>query len=447
MKRSFPVKQLLRAVVACIAASQLAHAADWPQWRGPRRDGVAVDSRLPTAWPAAPPAPRWRASVGEGYSSPVVADGRVFILARPAEGQEAGYAFDARTGRQLWRVTWPNTFHAPDPRAGRGPNSTATVDGDRVYMLGLGGMFHCLDVKTGRVLWKHDFAAEYWGVERDESGDDRWFPPCGTAASPLALENRVVVPVGGPKAGAFAAFDRRTGALAWKALEDRSSYGSPMLAGMAGVRQIVGFTGKRMVGIDPEKQALLWEYPFPAMFEQTMLTPVVWKDSVVIGGEGKPTVAYRLRKEGDHVAGEVAWQNADLRTYMITPVVLKDHLIGLSHMSRSLVCIDLATGVTAWQSPRFSDYASLVLAGDRLLALTNKGELLVAKADTGAYTPLSTWKVSEAGGTWAHPAVAGSQLFIKDQEHLACYELGAARLRARPRHRPRPTRRRGSGTR
>src|SRR5947209_5798022 len=269
--------------------------SDWRQWRGPARDGVAVDQRLPQTWPARFPPPRWRAAAGAGYSSPVVAGGRVFLLGAPKAGQEVCFCFDAATGKRLWRVPYASPYHPPAGcGADNGPNSTPAVDGDRVYMLGLGGIFHCLDVKTGRVLWKHDFAKEYWGVEKAPTGEDAWSPACGVAASPLVVGKGVVVPVGGKKAGTMVAFDRGDGRVLWSALVDRSSYASPILATLAGARQLVGFTGTRMVGLNLADRKLLWEYPFPAAFDQTILTPVVWKDEVIIGGEGKSTVALQL---------------------------------------------------------------------------------------------------------------------------------------------------------
>jgi outer membrane protein assembly factor BamB len=400
---------------------------DWPQWRGPNRDGYASGAKLPKQWPEKLPAPRWSNRIGEGYSSPVIAGGRVFILGREEAGKESCLCFDAETGKPLWRVTYPCAFQPPDPTAGKGPNGTPTVDKDRVYMLGLGGMFHCLDTQTGQVLWKHDFAQEYWGVEKTSDGDDAWFPVCGASASALVVGEQVIVPVGGKKAGAFTAFHRKTGAILWKALNDRSSYASPLVADLAGTRQVVGFTGLRMVGLDFNSQKLLWEFPFTALFEQTIISPVLWRDRVIICGEAKPTVALELAKEGDKIGQKVAWRSADLSAYMATPVVVKNHLIGFDQRSKQLVCLELETGKTIWRSPRIGRiYVSLVVAGDRILALNDSGDLHLLEANPKTYTPLGQWKVSEAGGTWSYLGVAGSRLYIKDKEHLLCYDLSAS---------------------
>jgi outer membrane protein assembly factor BamB len=412
---------------ACLLLTSVGRAADWPQWRGPGRDGVVVESRLPKQWPAQWPAPRWRSFVGEGYSSPVVVGRQVFIQGRPEAGKESCLCFDAETGKRLWSVVYPCAFRAPDPTAGRGPNSTPLVNGGRVYMLGLGGMFHCLDVKTGRVLWKHDFAQEYWGIEKDPMGLDTWFPICGATASPLRVGDLIVVPVGGKKAGTMAAFDPTTGNVVWKALDERSSYASPVLASLAGARQLVGFTGLRMVGLGLADRAVLWDYPFEAGYQQTIISPVIWKELVIVGGEGKPTVALRISRDGSRVVQSEQWRSPHLRAYTATPIVVNDYLVGLDSASRRLVCLDLASGQRTWNSPRFGEFGSLLLAGDQILAMNSEGELAVLKADPKSCTVVGRWQVSDAGGTWAHPAITGSRIYVKDREHLLCFELASRR--------------------
>jgi outer membrane protein assembly factor BamB len=408
------------AVVLALSAPP--EPGEWPQWRGPHRTGEAVGARLPAKWGTNPPPPRWSSFVGEGYSSPVVKSGRVFILGRDKEDRETCLCFDADSGKPVWSHAYP----AGKPQtlqAGAGPKSTPTVDRDRVYMLGIGGMFHCLDVETGRVLWKHDFAAAFWGQKKDPNGYDAWFPPAGSAASAVVEGERVIVPVGGPNGGAITAFDRRTGAVVWKGLTDRSSYGSPVVADLAGTRQLVGFTGLRMVGLDVADGKLLWEHPFPAFVEQTMLTPVVWKDLVIVGGENKSTVALRIEKREGTFRPKVVWRAEDLKAYLTTPVVVKDHLVGLDNRLHRLVCVSLATGEMTWESKRIGEYASLVVAGDKILALNEVGELYVLSADPKNFVQVAKWKLGKGAGTWSHLALVGSRLFVKDADHLHCYDL------------------------
>lgn len=418
MKR-FP---LVVGVLALIATPIL--GSDWPQWRGPTRDGVVMKSQLPTKWPEKFPEPKWRSFVGIGYSSPVVSEGKVFIMGREEDKEEVCLSFDAATGKRLWRVNYPSAYRPPDPTAGRGPNSTPTVDKDRVYMLGLGGMFHCLETKSGKILWKHDFAKEYWGVEKDVIGEDAWRPACGASASALVDGDMVILPVGGKKAGALTAFDRKSGKLLWKALDDRSSYASPLIATIAGQRQLIGFTGKRMVGVYPENQELLWEFPFTALYQQTIISPVLWKDHVIISGEAKPTTALAISNDGGKVTQKTAWINADLSAYLTTPIVLKDHLIGFDQRSRRLTCIDLASGKTVWTSPRIGKmFVSLAATNDQIIVLSDSGELSVIEANVKEYKPVGSWKVAEPNTIWSNLAIAGKRIYIKDKEHLVCYEL------------------------
>src|SRR5262249_14549967 len=143
------MKTLCAASVVCpaLALALAAPAADWPQWRGPERTGVARDARLPAAWPKEPPKPAWRVSIGEGYSSPVIADGRLFILGRISGDREVCYCLDAASGKELWKHAYAAPYTPADPSAGKGPKSTPAVDGDRVYAYGVAGMLHCLTVK------------------------------------------------------------------------------------------------------------------------------------------------------------------------------------------------------------------------------------------------------------------------------------------------------------
>ncbi|MFO0801527.1 MAG: PQQ-binding-like beta-propeller repeat protein [Gemmataceae bacterium] len=410
------------AIVSAVLAAATVPAADWPHWRGPNRDGVAPGLAFPEKWPAEPPKELWKANVGLGYSGPAIVGDKLFILSR-VEKSERCLALDANTGKESWKLEYPEPFQAPDPTAGKGPNSTPTVDGDRVYMFGLGGKLHCLGTEKGSVLWKHDCLKEYWGVKVTPIMGDDWFPPCGASASPLVDGPHVLIPVGGAKAGAFTAFHRDTGEIAWKALADRSSYASPAIASPGGVKQVIGFTGTRMVGLRHSDRELLWDVPFKARFEQTIISPVVWKDLVIVAGEGRATTAVRIKESGGKVTKETAWTSDDLKCYLTTPVLFQDHLLGYDMRTSRLVCLSMETGEVAWTSPRTpGKYHSLVLAGNVCLCLNSEGELTVFRATTKEYQEVVKWTLAEKG-TWAHLAVANGHLFIKGKENLFCYPL------------------------
>jgi outer membrane protein assembly factor BamB len=410
----------LALLLACV---QVAHGDDWPQWRGPRRDGVAPSAKLPAAWPRDFPAPVWKAVVGEGQASPAVAGGRVYIMGRYDDRREVCACLDAATGKPLWSHGYDAPYQTPDPRGGNGPKSTPVVDSGRVYLFGVAGMLTCLDAASGKVHWQRDCGKEFWGVLKDKEGDDAWATACGAATTAVIEGNLLILPVGGEKAGGFTAFDKRDGSIVWKSLTDRSSYASPVVADLAGTRQVVGFTGLRMVGLAVDSGKLLWEHPFPAKFDQTVLTPVLYRDLVIFGGEGRPTLALKIQREGPKVVKTLAWQNKDLRATLTTPVVHGSHLYGLNGDRRQLVCVDLATGATAWLQEGYPSYVSLVVAGDTLLVLGNDGMLEAVRPDPAKFVSLGRWKVAP-GETWSHLTVTGSRLYLKDRDTLYCFEMG-----------------------
>jgi outer membrane protein assembly factor BamB len=421
----FAAKAVVASTLSLLATAGMAAPAEWPQWRGPNRDGKAVGIKLPATLPKEL-AQGWKVEVGEGYSSPVVAGGKVFIHARPEPGKESCLCFDAATGKPIWSVSYKSAYEPPEQAGvGKGPNSTPTVDGDRVYMLGLGGMFHCIEIASGKVLWKHDFQTEYWGT-KDMFGLDGGFPVCGATSSPLVLGNRVVVAVGGPKAGAISVFDRQTGKLLEHTLPERSSYASPMVAKLAGVDQIVAFTGLRMVGVSRDKLDLLWDLPFKAHMEQTIITPVIWKDKVIVCGEAKPSFALKIEKNGDKVKATQAWLCAGLSSYMTTPVVMNDMLVGMDLRSRRIVGVNLDTGEQLWTSERLGvDFVSFSVVDGKLVTLIKNGFLTVGDVTTKGYTELARWKVGETPDFISALAMDGERVFVKDKTHLFCYSLKA----------------------
>jgi outer membrane protein assembly factor BamB len=410
--------------LAVVLVSTPVRADDWPQWRGPKRDGVAPNARMPANWPQNPPKPLWKVPIGEGQSSPVVAGGRVFVMSRDKAGKEICWCLNATTGKEVWKHSYPAPFKPADLRSGLGPKSTPTVDGNRAYFLGAAGKFTCLQIAPRKMLWQHDFLKEFWGVEKDKDGDDAYSTCCGAATSPLIDGARVVLPVGGKKAGAMAAFDKVKGTVVWRSkIKDRSSYASPLIASLGGVKQVVGFTGLRFVGLNADGGDLLWDRPFPAQFEQTVLTPVVWKDLVIFGGEDRPTLAMRVSQADGKPVAKLAWENPQLKAYMTSPVAFKGHLAGLTRLGR-LVCLDLATGKTTWQGGSFGTYGSLVVAGDNLLVLDSKGELHVFAANPKKMERRARWELTENTPVWGHLAVSGGRLYVRDNTDLMCFEMG-----------------------
>lgn len=407
-----PAAALLSLALAGSLPCFAAEEAEWPQWRGPDRDGVAAGARLPRSWPRELPTV-WRAEAGPGYSTPVLAAGRVYFLERRGE-DEVVRCLDGETGAQIWRSAYAAPYE-PNPSArkhGPWPKSTTAVAGGRVHAFGVSGILTALDARDGRVLWRRD-------LEREFSSS----PTFGVAASPLVADGLVVLPVGYKEGrGAVMAFRADTGETAWKAFDDGPSYGSAIAAELAGVRQAIGFTAKHLVGAALADGRELWKYPFEVPFDETIVTPLVWRGSVVFAGRSNGgTRAIRLRREGERFAVEELWKR-DAPVYMSSPVISGDSYFALEHGTGRLFCLRLEDGSLAWKGGDFGDYASLVLAGDRILILSSSGKLSVVEASRDAYREVASYRVSEKP-TYAHLVVAGSRLLVRDSESVQCFDF------------------------
>ncbi|HVR72302.1 MAG TPA: PQQ-binding-like beta-propeller repeat protein [Vicinamibacteria bacterium] len=396
------------AVLATAAAAQ-----EWPQWRGPGRDGL-VPGKVALAWPRAL-TPAWKVPIGIGYSSPVVSGPRVFTFAREGENEVAA-SLDLATGQAVWRESYPAPYTVNSAAAGhgKGPKSTPVVHGGRLYTLGIGGILSALDAATGRLLWRKDFRGQY----RDNA------PIYGTAMSPVVADGLLVAHVGGANDGALTAFGAERGDVRWAWKGDGPAYASPVVADVGGVRQVVTQTQKQLVGLSLSKGELLWSLPFTTPYEQNAVTPVVSGDVVVYSGLGQGLRAARIARTGGTWAAEPVWHNDEVSLYMSSPVLDGGRLFGFSHKNKGqFFAVDAATGKTLWVSEgRQGENAAVLAARAALLLLTNDGELIVAKKDARAFAPIATYTVADSA-TWAHPALVGTTLLVKDHETLAQWRI------------------------
>lgn len=401
MKRTFAMAAL--GMFAGLAA------ADWPQWRGPKRDGTLEGVQLPAELPQKL-ARRWRFEVGLGHSSPVSAGGRIYVFARDG-GQESLYAF-APEGKPAWRhsYTAPYTMNPAATSHGPGPKSTPVVAGGRIVTLGIGGILSCTDLKTGRLAWQKKFDGEYRSTS----------PLFGSASSPVVERGLVIANVGGDGSGALAAFDLNTGAEKWAWKGDGPGYASPVLADLAGVRQVITQTEKNIVAVRADEGQLLWSLPFKTPYVQNIVTPVVVGDLVILGGLNNPTMAVRVTRSGQAFKAEQVWQNNEAPVYMSTPVVANGLLFGFSNRNRGqLFCQDPKTGKVLWTGPpRQGENAALVTNGQLVFALKDDGELVVFKAAGGALDVVRRYPLADSP-TWAHPLITAEGIYVKDRDGVS----------------------------
>jgi len=409
MKEANRKKVVLVSCVALMFASCLL-AQDWPQWRGPNRDGKPTGFTVPGNWPAELTR-KWRVTVGFGDATPALVGDRLYVFARQGD-EEVTLCLNATNGNELWRdkypaqaVTGPASRH-PGPRS-----SPAVVDG-KVVTLGVGGIVSCLDAATGKLLWRKDPFPKI-------------VPRFFTSFSPIIVDGMAIVHLGGQGNGAIIAYDLATGNEKWRWADEGPDYGSPVLFTVDGTKQIATPTEKSIVGISVTDGKLLWKFPFaPQRRTYNAATPIVGKQVIIVTGAGQGTKGLKIEKKESGFVVKELWSNPDLTTQFNTPVLQEGLLFGLTNRN-NLFCINAQTGQTAWTEATARGsrgFGAIVGAGSCLIALTNDSELIVFKSDDKAYSEIKRYKVAETV-TNAHPVLTGNRVFIKDQETLTMWTI------------------------
>ncbi|MEW5977668.1 MAG: PQQ-binding-like beta-propeller repeat protein [Acidobacteriota bacterium] len=408
---------LFKTTFLCVIGAGLAGlvaAAEWPQWRGPHRDGAVSSFAAPKVWPENPKQV-WRTTVGEGHSSPLVSGDRVYLHTRQGEN-ETVMCLELKTGKLLWQDRYPAEYTMnPAARShGKGPKSTPILNQGRLYTLGISGILSCYEAATGRRFWQKSFGQRF----KDTS------PLYGTAMSPLIDQGVLVVHVGGHDQGALLALDAASGQEKWSWSGDGPGYASPVVLEVEGTRQIVTQTQQNIVGLSATDGRLLWKIPFTTEYVQNIVTPLVYRQWVIVSGLGKGVKALRIvRQENGWYAQEV-WSNPDVSMYMNSPVLKEQLLFGLSHRNKGqFFCLDANTGKVLWTSPgRQGDNAAMLRAGDWLISLTNEAQLIVGKAGPDKFQVWKQYSIADSP-TWAHPVLVGSQVLIKDLSTLTLWSF------------------------
>ena len=393
-----------------LACGMSVDAAQWPQWRGPNRDGVAA---APVAnWPEKL-SRKWTQPAGEGYSSPVIDGGRVFVHSRE-DPEEIVSAFELESGEQVWTMRYAAPFSKNQyaKQMAKGPFSTPLVANERVYTLGVTAVLSTFDAATGALRWRKDYSKEI-----DTS---KLFT--GTAMSPIITEGLLIVHVGDDMEGAVRAYDPATGTEKWTLSGHGPGYASPLPVTIAGTRQIATMTDKAVVGIETATGKLLWSIPFPDEWNENIVTPTAAGDVLVISGTRKGTFGYRIEKTGAEWTPRQLWHNAELPMYMSTPVADGSFLYGFSNRRKGqLFCLDARTGVAKWSTEgRAGQNASITSVGPNLLVLTTDGDLIVVRRNPERFEELRRYKVSE-GPVWAHLALAPDSLVVRDANNVTAW--------------------------
>lgn len=381
----------------------------WTDFRGPARDGLYEEMAIQTKWAANGLPQLWKQPIGGGYASFVIAEGRAFTIEQ-RRAQETVAAYDVETGRELWTHGWNAEFR--ESMGGDGPRATPTWHDGRIYALGAGGELRCLDAKSGKLIWNRNILADN-GAENIQ-----W----GMSASPLIVDDKVIMLPGGKQGKSVVAYNKLTGAPIWRALNDEASYTSPMLVTLAGRRQILAVTAYRVVGL-AENGTLLWEYPWQNSATINVSQPIVVGPNrfFISAGYGKGAALVEVNPAGQNFTARTVWENSSMKNKFNSSVLHNGYIYGLDE--GILSCVDAATGARKWKGGRYG-YGQLLLASNHLIVITESGELVLVRAAPDQLTEISRFPALE-GKTWNVPAISNNRLLVRNTTQMAAYNLSA----------------------
>jgi outer membrane protein assembly factor BamB len=401
-------KRCIGVVAGCVVliGAACVSAQDWPQWRGPNRDGKVSGFTAPQTWPKEL-TQKWKVTVGLGDATPALVGDKIYVFARQGD-EEITLCLNAANGEEIWRNKHPSIKVTGGPSQHSGPRSSPAVANGKVVTLGVGGILSCLDAATSDELWKKD---EFPKI----------VPQFYTSSSPIIVDGLCVAQLGG-KEGAIMAFDLNTGDLKWKLPGESPGYASPMLMTVDGVKQIVAISEKRIVGLAAADGKLLWQLPFESKERSyNLASPIIDGQTVFYTASGRGAKAVKIEKKGDDFVTTELW-SVKTATDFNTPVLKDGLLYGISDKGK-MFCLKAADGSEAWTAnDNIGRFGSIVDAGAVLFVLPEKKGLLVLKPSDKQYEEITQYKVSDTS-IYAHPIIAGNRIFIKDKDTLILWTL------------------------
>lgn len=402
------VQQLRVAPDAAVVDLASGSEHDFPQFLGPERSGLVRGVQLARDWSVRVPRELWRQPVGVGWSSFAVV-GSCAITQEQRGDSELTVCYDIDTGRPLWEHANPVRFS--EGMGGDGPRATPTIDGGRVYVLGATGVLDCLDGATGKAIWSRDVLKE------NDLPNLIW----GKSSSPLVVDDLVVVSGGDVKKATLLAYKKETGEPAWQAGADKASYSSPLLATLAGVRQILSVNAGSVTGHDPADGHELWSFPWPGEFAKASQPIVLDSDRVFISaGYGLGCSLLQLEAgEAGRMQVRELWHSPHMKTQFTSAVLRDGFAYGLD--DGILACVDLATGERKWKGGRYG-HGQVLLINDVILVQAESGEIALVAADAAGHNELGRFRALKSK-TWNNPALAGGKLLVRNDREAACYEL------------------------
>ena len=379
----------------------------WTNFRGPKRDGRYDEASVSTHWPANGLPVVWKQPVGIGHASFVIADGKAYTIEQ-RRSQEVVAAYDLNNGHELWTQKWNAEF---TDSTGDGPRSTPTWDQGRLYALGATGELRCLDANSGAVIWGKNILTDNQAKNL----------PWAQAASPLIVDDKVIVLPGGANGKSVVAYNKMTGAPVWKVLDDPQAYVSPMLVELAGRRQIVVVSSWRVLGLAPENGTLLWSYKWDTDNGINVSQPIMVDRNrfFISSGYGKGAALVEVKASGNSYTASTIWENKNMKNKFNSSVLHDGYIYGLDE--GILVCLDVNTGERKWKDGRYG-YGQVVLAWNHLIVTSDQGDVALVNASPDKYTEVARF-TALSGQTWNYPALASGKLLVRNSNEMAAFDI------------------------
>jgi len=405
---------VMLSLLASVVNLPSAEPANWPQWRGPTRDGQVAGPAWPDSLSAEKLKEKWYVKLGPGYPGPIVSKDAVFVVETRDGKDEVVRALDRKTGKQLWEASWPGSVRVVFIGRPNGDwvKATPALAGDTLYVVGMRDTLTALDTANGKIRWQVDFIKEFGtGV-----------PGFGCVSSPLVVDDAVYVQA----AGSLVKVEAKSGKVLWRALKSPgdglkdNAFSSPFFATLAGKPQVVVQARKELAGIDPATGNTLWSIPVPAFQNTNVLTPLVIGDRVFTSSYSGGAFLFEVTKEGEGFRVTEVWKTKT-QGYMTSPVLIENQIY-LYLRSNRFASIDPKDGKDNWQTEKsFGKYWNLIAQKDRILALDETGDLRLIRATSEKFDLIDTRKIAQVA-TWGHLAIAGNELFIREQDGVRAWE-------------------------
>jgi outer membrane protein assembly factor BamB len=412
-----------------VIASVFCNAQDWPDWRGINRDGTWTETGIVEKFEASKLTPVWTVSIGSGYSGPTVSNGKVYVtdLKKEPTQTEGILCFDEKTGEKLWEYRYNCKYNVGYPA---GPRASVVIINGKAFSLGTMGNLFCLDANNGDVIWQKDLNMEY-AIR---------MPTWGISATPLIVDNKIILQISGSNNACVIALDKNTGMEIWRNLDDIAAYSAPVLIEKNGKKTVVVWTEDSLSGLNAETGEVHWRFPWKVGSGMSIATPVLHENYIFVSCFYSGSMLIKL--SDNYTSAEKVWQRCGeserktdaLHCVMNTPVIMDDFIYGVDSYGE-LRCLELKTGNRVWENlsaVKKDRWANIhfVQNGNKTWMFNEHGELIISELSPNGFKELSRTKIIEPtkeqlprGVTWSHPAFANKHVFIRNDNKMVCVDL------------------------